>query len=300
LALSTLWACWGGEDAVRPSDLDYELARLAILGNQIDILRLTAQSALKGLTDAFRYPEAAALAQQALQTLDHHAVPVTLSLLRTAGDCCERVGERQVAQGYYERALALLKQAAPPTTSDERDEQAMLLDMYGRLLWGLGQPDKAQRVFDAALELLGSDVHFQWRRAVIRGGIADILVSRGQLDEALRIREEEELPVYERLGDVRERAVVLFKMAKIYLQQEDYQSAFEHLVDSYQMALDLGNLEIIVYVGIDLGQWLYAADHKEQGLTILKRSYEGLLQLGREDEASRLQELIAQAERDQP
>ena len=35
------------------------------------------------------------------------------------------------------------------------------------------------------------------------GKVADILQARGELDEALRIRREEELPVYERLGDVR-------------------------------------------------------------------------------------------------
>ncbi|MFO1118684.1 MAG: hypothetical protein U1E38_00620 [Rhodospirillales bacterium] len=35
------------------------------------------------------------------------------------------------------------------------------------------------------------------------GKIADILQARGQLDDALRIYQEEELPVYERLGDVR-------------------------------------------------------------------------------------------------
>ena len=40
-------------------------------------------------------------------------------------------------------------------------------------------------------------------RAVTMGQIADILQARGELDEALRIRREEELPVYERLGDVR-------------------------------------------------------------------------------------------------
>ena len=40
-------------------------------------------------------------------------------------------------------------------------------------------------------------------RAVTMGEIADILQARGQLDEALMIRNEEELPVYERLGDVR-------------------------------------------------------------------------------------------------
>ncbi len=35
------------------------------------------------------------------------------------------------------------------------------------------------------------------------GKIADILQARSQLDEALKIRHEEELPIYERLGDVR-------------------------------------------------------------------------------------------------
>ena len=40
-------------------------------------------------------------------------------------------------------------------------------------------------------------------RAVTLGKIADILAARGEQDEALRIRREEELPVYERLGDVR-------------------------------------------------------------------------------------------------
>jgi len=41
------------------------------------------------------------------------------------------------------------------------------------------------------------------------GQIADILQARGEVDEALRIRREEELPVYERLGDVRSRAVTM-------------------------------------------------------------------------------------------
>ena len=36
-----------------------------------------------------------------------------------------------------------------------------------------------------------------------QGQIADVLYRRGELDEALRIRREEELPVFERLGDVR-------------------------------------------------------------------------------------------------
>ena len=45
------------------------------------------------------------------------------------------------------------------------------------------------------------------------GKIADVLAARGEVDEALRIRREEELPVYERLGDVRSRAITLGQIA---------------------------------------------------------------------------------------
>ena len=51
--------------------------------------------------------------------------------------------------------------------------------------------------------------------AISAGFIADILQARGQVDEALKIRNEEELPVYERLGDVRERALMMGKIADI-------------------------------------------------------------------------------------
>ena len=44
-------------------------------------------------------------------------------------------------------------------------------------------------------------------RALALGHRANILEARGQLDEALRIRKDEEIPVYERLGDVRELLV---------------------------------------------------------------------------------------------
>ncbi len=51
--------------------------------------------------------------------------------------------------------------------------------------------------------------------AVTQGKIADILQARGELDAALRIYREEELPVFERRGDVRLRAVAQSKIADI-------------------------------------------------------------------------------------
>jgi hypothetical protein len=51
------------------------------------------------------------------------------------------------------------------------------------------------------------------------GKIADILQARGQLDEALRIHQEEALPVYERLGDMRSKAFTMGKIAGILQAQ---------------------------------------------------------------------------------
>jgi tetratricopeptide (TPR) repeat protein len=51
--------------------------------------------------------------------------------------------------------------------------------------------------------------------ALLYSQIADVLQARGELDEALRIRREEELPVYERLGDVRAKAVTQGQIADV-------------------------------------------------------------------------------------
>jgi tetratricopeptide (TPR) repeat protein len=57
------------------------------------------------------------------------------------------------------------------------------------------------------------------------GQIADILQARGDLDEALRIRREEELPVYEKLGDIRSRAVTMGQIADILQARGDLDEA---------------------------------------------------------------------------
>jgi hypothetical protein len=54
-------------------------------------------------------------------------------------------------------------------------------------------------------------------RAVTLGKVADILQARGQLDEALRIRREEEIPIYEKLGLRRDLLVGRANLAMTYL-----------------------------------------------------------------------------------
>ena len=62
-------------------------------------------------------------------------------------------------------------------------------------------------------------------RAITRGKIADILQARGDLDEALRIRTEEQLPVYERLGDVHSLAITQSEIADIFVERGELDEA---------------------------------------------------------------------------
>ena len=52
-----------------------------------------------------------------------------------------------------------------------------------------------------------------------------ILYRRGDYDEALRIRTEEELPAYAGLGDVKSIAVTQGQIADIHFQRGDYDEA---------------------------------------------------------------------------
>jgi hypothetical protein len=109
------------------------------------------------------------------------------------------------------------------------------------------------------------------------GKIADILQSRGDLDEALRIRREEELPVYERLGDVRSRAVALQKIASTLLaagglEKGRNQEIYEALAESYGIALKLGRPDGIAIVGAQLAQVMAVGGLRDEALAVLDQA----------------------------
>ena len=89
----------------------------------------------------------------------------------------------------------------------------LMLDL-GDLHKSLGETEEAEAAYLRARVAVAS-MDDRRRRAITEGKIADIFEARGELDEALRIRIEEELPVYERLGDVRSVAVTQGQIADI-------------------------------------------------------------------------------------
>ena len=128
------------------------------------------------------------------------------------------------------------------------------------------------------------------------GKIADILQSRGDLDEALRIRRDEELPVYERLGDVCERSVALQKIASALLAADGIekgriQEIYDALAESYGIALKLGLADGISGVGVMLAQIMAIGGLRDEALTVLDQAEAAFQKLGETDGVAHVRQL---------
>ncbi|MCI5131943.1 MAG: hypothetical protein D3904_10545, partial [Candidatus Electrothrix sp. EH2] len=73
-------------------------------------------------------------------------------------------------------------------------------------------------------------------KAVVFGRVADILKARGELDKALEIRQQEELQVFERLGNVRELLLCRAKIA-LLLYEIDAEANKKKIEELLRLAL---------------------------------------------------------------
>lgn len=143
--------------------------------------------------------------------------------LEAARRVCER---RRVKDGVAECAWAWAKLAARVGAQDEVLRATELLSVAGD-----GERDVA----------------------LAAGLRADVLMERGELDEALRIRRRDELPVYERLGDAWATAATLGQIADILetrgeldevlrIRRDDQLPIYEQLGDAREKAVVMGKI----------------------------------------------------------
>ncbi len=96
----------------------------------------------------------------------------------------------------------------------------------------------------------------------------------GNLDEALRIRTEEQLPVYERLGDVREKAITRGRIADILqargnldealrIRTEEQLPVYERLGDVREKAVTMGKIADILHARGNLDEALRIRTEEE-------------------------------------
>ena len=148
--------------------------------------------------------------------------------------------------------MLLLKSGLEALENSKTNERAQALAEFGELLNQKGEVGIAEQYITQAIELFA---HLDDERqvCVASGRLADILHARGQLDKALAIRQEKQLPVYERLGDLRSLAVTHGRIADILyargqldealaIRQEKQLPVFERLGDLRSLAVTHGRI----------------------------------------------------------
>ena len=141
-------------------------------------------------------------------------------------------------------------------------EEFRILSTLSRAEQRLGSGTSAITHIERAVQLLpvdktGLSDNLLKEIAFTMGAFADILQARGQLDEALNIRQTEQLPVYEKLGDVRSKAVTMGKIADILqargqldealnIRQTEQLPVYEKLGDVRSKAVTMGKIADIL------------------------------------------------------
>ena len=181
----------------------------------------------------------------------------------------ERAGSwYAMLNGPYHAWLMLCEEMLAGDLDDE--ERSNTLGTLGQVALRGGLPDRALSAAKAKRDLDRNRGAVR-EAALASGLVADILQARGQLDEALKIRNEEVLPAMERLGDVQGRAMTMGHIADILqargqldealkIRKGDVLPAFERLGDPRLVAMEKGKIADI----------LQACGQLDQALKILR------------------------------
>jgi tetratricopeptide (TPR) repeat protein len=203
-------------------DIAHEELGRSALDQEKRVLGLASRLAGLALYQEDNYADAAWHLDRARQGSEEDAKAVRPLLLL----CYERIG-------YWTAALQVAQEVRDLGQA-QHDTEGQALGHYwlARMQQQRGEPQEALSEAQKAERLYRSQGEAgRARLALTMAQIADIYEARGQLDEALRIRREEELPVYERLGDIRERAVAQQKIAGILQQRGQLDEALKLIRD---------------------------------------------------------------------
>jgi tetratricopeptide (TPR) repeat protein len=240
-----------------------------------------------------------------------------------------QTGETPAAAELLRDALAATPSTATPA------HRALASQIHGALLLGMGEvPDAERELRTAAAEFrslgqtwseadaatdLADVLLLQGRfreaepllrrqaetfaalgdkrsHAVVMGKLADILQQRGETDEALRIRTEECLPVFERIQDIDGIANVRYRcaqdrLARGGLEQGEGQTIYNELAESFVLLTKLQRVDGIAVVGSLLGQFLAAAGHRDDALAVLEQSATAFERIGQLNQATDIRQL---------
>jgi tetratricopeptide (TPR) repeat protein len=141
---------------------------------------------------------------------------------------------------------------------------------------------------ESQFRILGDDSS----RAATLGDIARILVSKGEVDEALRLHEEE-LAVHRRLNDADGIANAQWDLAQLDLNRHDLLSALKRLDEAWSILSRIDRVEGLAVVGSTYGEVMAMQGQHDQARKVLAVAIQCWRKLGRINEAIRVEAILA-------
>lgn len=128
-----------------------------------------------------------------------------------------KVVEILTSRSEYEKALEICRKELLPLADELQDD-----DLKGGIHSQMVTCLRVRGDYDEALEILRGqavrldDLGDVRSKAVVMGSIADIYRLQGKFEDAMKIRIEEEIPVFKRVGDVKGHALAMGKVATLF------------------------------------------------------------------------------------
>ncbi len=241
---------------------------------------------------------------EALRIRQEEELPVYEKLgdLRSHALTLGQIADIYETRGELDEALRIRQEEELPVYEKVGDvrERAITLGQIADIFYKREEFDEAlhilrHEVLPVAKKM--GDLSLQER---VLGKTANILAARGEFDEALRILRDQRMPIVEKLDDPDSRAHTLFTTGRVDLRRGDKNSALENFSKAYRIGMQLGRLEFICEIGVDLGQLLSGEGQVEKGRTMLLRSRAGFEKLGRPDKIRQVDEILAQLPQGEP
>lgn len=247
-----LGARWQGPDGGCDDERADELTRLALVAPAADpaILESAALMAAARLERMFGESRKALNVVGLVVRKLSDGYAFDPGLIRIGVECAHLLGEGEMIDHLLRCNLRF----------DPEDRRSVIakaqLDLRrSERLFSIGKADEAVAVAEGVIDAFIA-VDEERMTAMAYGQLASFFEQRGFLIDALRIRQEKELPVYERLGDIRSRAITLGEIGvtlhrqgkldealRIYLEEE--LPVYHELGDIRSSALAMGRLASI-------------------------------------------------------
>ena len=208
---------------------------------------------------------AASVGRACIEMLEHAGIQPQLRLIAAVADALETIGEGELANQMLAKGAEALDQNFGGF--DDEDLSYFLSGLGGRQ-WNAGRLEEAQATFERLSEIelrRGDDL----ARAYARGGVADVLFAREEFDEALRIRREEQLPVFARFKDVRSTAITQGRIADILQIQGKFDEVLRIRRDE----------ELPVYIKLDDKKSITVTQGEIAHVLIRQKDYDGAREL---------------------